>query len=183
VVVREATPAEALELALIENIHRKDLNPIEEAMAFQRLLENSGTTQEVLAKRLGKDRTTITNQLRLLNLPVAIQRDVIDGRLSAGHARVLAGVKSAVEQKVLWGAAVKKGLSVRQLEALAKRKGGPKGPRGRAETVDHYLQSVVDELKRSLGTKVAIQKRGKEGHIVIYFYSEEELDRLLERLG
>ena len=101
VVVRETTPMESLELALIENIHRKDLNPIEEALAYSRWLEDSQTTQEILAKKLGKDRSTITNMLRLLGLPKTIQKDLIEERLTMGHARVLAGLKSPYEQKTI----------------------------------------------------------------------------------
>jgi len=183
VVVREATPTESLELALIENIHRKDLNPIEEAFAYKRLLEEMGATQDSLAKRLGKDRSSIANLLRLLNLPVSIQKDVIDGRLHMGHARVLAGIKNHEEQKVLRDMAIKKGLSVRQLEALARKRSTPPRSVNRGAEVDYYFQSLADTLKRSLGTKVDIKKRGKEGRIIVYFYSDEELDRLLERLG
>ena len=182
VVVREATLTEALELALIENIHRKDLNPIEEALAYKRLLEETGATQDTVAKRLGKDRSTITNMLRLLKLPASIQKDVIDGRLSMGHARVLAGLKNRKEQKVLRYAVLNKGLSVRQLEALVKKKGSPALSGKRESKPDYYMQSLADNLKRSLGTKVDIRKRGKEGRIVIYFYSDDELERLLDLL-
>jgi ParB family chromosome partitioning protein len=183
VVVREATPTEALELALVENIHRKDLNPIEEAVAYKRLLEETGATQDSLAKRLGKDRSSIANLLRLLSLPVSIQKDVIDGRLHMGHARVLAGIKSRQEQRALRDMVIKKGLSVRQLESLARKGGAPSRSGKRGAEPDYYLQSLADALKRSLGTKVDIKKQGRKGRIIVYFYSEEELDRLLERLG
>ncbi len=183
VVVREATPSESLELALIENIHRKDLNPIEEAVAYGKLLEETGVTQDVLAKRLGKDRSSITNFLRLLKLPVQIQQDVIDGRLSMGHARVLAGVKNSEEQWSLRNAIIKRELSVRQSEALAKRGKGPTNTREKGSAKDPYLRSLEDNLKRSLGTKVEIKKRGKKGTVVVHFYSNDELDRLLELFG
>lgn len=183
VVVREVTPTESLELALIENIHRKDLNPIEEAVAYGKLLEETGITQDVLAKRLGKDRSSITNFLRLLKLPVQIQQDVIDGRLSMGHARVLAGVKNSEEQWTLRNAIIKRGLSVRQSEALAKRGKGSTNTREKESTKDPYLRSLEDNLKRSLGTKVEIKKRGSKGSLVVHFYSDDELDRLLELLG
>lgn len=183
VVVRETTPVQSLELALIENIHRKDLNPIEEAMAYNRLLEDTGATQESLAARIGKDRATIANTLRLLKLPGSIQKDLMDGRISMGHARVLAGLKDALEQKAMRDEIIRKDLSVRQAEALVKKRSrsgaGKIGERAR----DPYLQSLADSLKSSLGTKVEIRKRGKQGSILIYFYSEEELDRLLEVLG
>lgn len=183
VVVREASPTESLELALIENIHRKDLNPIEEAFAYKRLLEDTGFTQDQVAKRLGKDRTTVTNLLRLLKLPALVQKDVVNGRLSMGHARVLAGLESSEEQKELRNVVINKGLSVRQLEVLAKKRGGlAKSRKKRDFGHDYYLQSLVDNLKRSLGTKVEIKKHGKKGRIEVYFYSDEELDRLLELL-
>ncbi len=182
VVVREATPTESLELALVENIHRKDLNPIEEASAYRRLLDETGVTQESVARRLGKDRSTITNLLRLLNLPLFIQRDLIDGRLSVGHARVLAGLKSTEEQKALRNTVIKEGLSVRQLEALFNKKSPTRSSKGRRSEEDYYMESLAEELKRSLGTKVELKKRGKEGRIVLYFYSDQELARLLEIL-
>jgi ParB family chromosome partitioning protein len=183
VVVREATPTESLELAIIENIHRKDLNPIEEAAAYSRLLDQTGDTQETLAKRVGKDRSTVTNLLRLLKLPVFIQQDLIDGRLSMGHARVLAGLKDIDEQKQLRDLVVKRALSVRQLETLVNRRdvAGP-SPSQQPER-DFYFESLENTLKRSLGTKVEITRKGRQGRIVIHFYSDEELDRLLERLG
>lgn len=182
-VVRETTPAQSLELALIENIHRKDLNPIEEAMAYSRLLENTGATQESLAIRLGKDRATIANTLRLLKLPTSIQKDLMEGRLSMGHARVLAGLKDGLEQKAMRDEIIRKDLSVRQIEALVKKRSRSGSARTRARGKDPYLQSLADSLKNSLGTKVEIRKRGKQGSILIHFYSDEELDRLLEVLG
>lgn len=181
--IREVTPAESMELALIENIHRKDLNPIEEALAYKRLLEETGSTQDSVAKRIGKDRSTITNMLRLLRLPMYVQKDVIDGDLSMGHARVLAGIRSAGDLKILRDSVIRKGLSVRQLEALAKKRTAPARAGKKKQETDYYMQSLKDDLKRSLGTKVDIRKQGKEGRIVIYFYSDEELERLLDLLG
>jgi ParB family chromosome partitioning protein len=183
VVVREVTPTEPLELALIENIHRKDLNAIEEAMAYSRLLEETGATQESLAKRLGKDRSSIANLLRLLKLPRPIQQDVINGRLSMGHARVLAGLNTGGEQGALRDAIIKKGLSVRQAEDLAKKGKAPRAAKRQGAEEDYYLQSLTDQLKRSLGTKVEIRRQGRQGRVVIYFYSDEELDRLVEVMG
>jgi len=180
VVVREATPTEALELALIENIHRTDLNPIEEAAAYHNLLEQTGTTQEELAKRLGKDRSSVTNLLRLLKLPASIQKDVMEGRLSMGHARLLAGFKDGAAQKALRDTIVKKALSVRQAEALAKKGKGPSGTSGKRPSRDPYVQSLEERLKRSLGTKVEIKTRAGKGYITVHFYSDEELDRLID---
>ncbi len=183
VVVRDVTPTESLELALIENIHRSDLNPIEEALAYKRLLEDTGGTQDSVAERVGKDRSTITNMLRLLKLPAFAQKDVIEGLLSMGHARVLAGVKNGNDLKKLRNAVVNKGLSVRQLEALAKQKTAPTGSRKKESEADYYMQSLADNLRQSLGTKVDIRKKGKKGSIVISFYSDEELERLLDLLA
>ena len=182
VVVRETTPVESLEIALIENIHRKDLNPIEEAMAYHRLLEDTEASQETLGKRLGKDRTTITNMVRLLKLPKIIQQDLVEDRLTMGHARVLVGLKSREEQLALREAILKKSLSVRQVEALARRRQGGRPAAAGGAAKDAYIRSLAENLKRSLGTKVEIARRGKQGRITIFFYSDEELDGLLERL-
>ena len=179
VVVKETTPLESLELALIENIHRKDLNSI----AYKRWLENSKTTQEILAQRVGKERSTIANLLRLLNLPLDIQKDIIDNILTMGHARVLAGLKSPGDQKRFRDIIVKKQLTVRQTENLIKKensKGAPKKEKGEEE---YYIESLAEGLKRSLGTKVEIKRRGKKGQINIFFYSNDELERLLELLS
>ena len=183
VVVRETTPAEALELALIENIHRKDLNPIEEAQAYQRLLDTTKATQDILAKNLGRDRSTITNMLRLLNLPQAIQQDLIDEKLSMGQARVLAGIKDLEQQERLRERILKEALTVRQLEALLRRERAGKVTLKKKEEKDPYIQSLADELKRSLGTKVEIIRRGRKGTIVLHFYSDDELGRLLDLLA
>jgi ParB family transcriptional regulator, chromosome partitioning protein len=183
VVVRETSPVESLEIALIENIHRKDLNPVEEATAYQRLMEDTAISQETLGKRLGKDRTTITNMLRLLKLPGIIQQDLVEDRITIGHARVLAGMKSAEEQLALREAILKKGLSVRQVEALAKKGQGGRSAGKTGLPRDAYIRSLAETLKRSLGTKVEIARRGKQGRITIFFFSDDELDRLLDRLS
>jgi ParB family chromosome partitioning protein len=183
VVVREAMPIEFLELALIENIHRKDLNPIEEARAYERWLEDTKTTQDALAKRLGKERSTITNMLRLLKLPPLIQKDLLEDRLSMGHARALAGLKSAEEQRAMRDLILKRSLSVRQLEEIVKKRGRAPRKGNEKEEKDHYFRSLIENLRRTLGTKVDIKRQGKQGSIVIYFYSDGELDRLLELLS
>jgi ParB family chromosome partitioning protein len=182
VVVRETTPIESLELALVENIHRKDLNPIEEAAAYRKWMEDGHMTQGALAKALGRERSTITNLLRLLKLPSPIQQDLIDGRLSTGHGRVLAGIKDPREQMRLRNVITKNDLSVRQAEALAQKKRGPARTQSKPSEREAYLQSLAEDLKRSLGTKVAISKKGRGGRITIFYYSDDELGRLLDRL-
>ncbi|MBW2095521.1 MAG: ParB/RepB/Spo0J family partition protein [Deltaproteobacteria bacterium] len=183
VVVREATPVESLELALIENIHRKDLNPIEEAIAYRKLIEDMGVTQEVLAKRLGKERSTVANLLRLLKLPLQIQQDLIDGHITMGHARVLAGIKNPGDQQAFRRRILKDGLSVRQLENVVKHRYGKRKGDGKKREVDSFFETLENDLKRSLGTKVSVKRKGREGKIVIYFYSDDELERLMERLS
>lgn len=183
VVIRETSPIESLELALIENIHRKDLNPLEEAQAYKRWLEDTKETQESLAQKVGKERSTITNMLRLLTLPDFIQKDLIDDRLTMGHARVLAGLKSKADQREVRDLILKKNLSVRQTEDLLQRQSVRPKRRGGPSEQEYYLRSLADGLKKTLGTKVEIKKRGKRGHITIHFYSDDELDRLLELLS
>lgn len=178
VIVKEATEPEHLELALIENLHRKDLNPLEEAEAYQRLLQLTGETQEDLAKRIGKDRSTIANALRILRLPKEIQSYVLEGKLTMGHARVLVGIQDLKRQKELAKEAVEKDLSVRQLEKLAKK--AQKRPK--ESKVDAALLSVIDHIKTALATKVELKPSKKGGRIVLHYASQEELQRILELL-
>lgn len=182
VVVRETTPIESLELALIENIHRKDLNPIEEAMAYQRLLEDAKTTQEEIARRVGKERSTVSNMLRLLKLPLIIREDLVRGNMTTGHARVLAGLQSQEEQIHLRDLIIKKRLSVRQTEQLLSRAERTRTVKQKTDE-EYYLQSLADGLKKSLGTRVEIKRSGKSGSINIHFSSDDELERLLDRLS
>lgn len=180
--IRDVSPSEALELALTENIQRQDLNPIEEAFAYQELVHRFDLTQEALSKRIGKNRSTIANFLRLLKLPAVIQQDLIDGRLTTGHARVLVSIDSPAAQRVMRDLIVKKSLSVRQTEALTKKAGAPKKSKGLKDEIDTYLESLAKDLQNSLGTKVAIKRKGKRGKIIIEFYSDEDLGRLVDRL-
>lgn len=180
--IRDASPAEALELALIENIQRKDLNPIEEASAYQELMKNFNLTQEALSKRIGKDRSTIANFLRLLRLPAMIQQDLIDDQLTTGHARVLVSIESPLTQKEIRDLIIKKSLSVRQTEALVKKALSPKRLKRQKDEIDHYIESLAKDLQKSLGTKVAIKRKGDKGKIIIEFYSDDDLGRLVDRL-
>ena len=181
--VRDVSPSEALELALIENLQRKDLNPIEEASAYQELMQRFNLTQEALSTRIGRDRSTIANLLRLLRLPQTFQQDLIDNQLTTGHARVLVSIESPLAQRTLRDLIIKKALSVRQTESLAKKLQAQPKPKVQGIEGDHYITSLARDLQRSLGTKVIITKRGDRGRIIIEFYSDEELGRLIDRLS
>lgn len=181
VVIRDVSEAEAFELALVENIHRADLNPIEEAEAYQRLLEEHGHTQEQLAARLGKDRSTIANALRLLKLPAATQRAVRAGSLSPGHARALLPLQRAAPIDKAMRQVVSRGLSVRQTEALVRKLSQPEPPRPRAPSPNE--RDLQERISRSLKTRVRLVTGTKgRGRIEISYSSLDELDRLLEVL-
>lgn len=178
-VVREADDRQATELSLVENIQREDLNAIEQAEAYRRLMDEFGLSQEDIAARTGKDRTTISNFLRLLNLPKIIQEEVMEGRLTAGHARALLALSSQKAQLDLCKKIKAKGLSVRQAETLA-RQPERKGPSPRPK--DIFLSEAEGALRRRLGTKVRIQGSAKRGKIEINYFTGEELEGLLSLL-
>lgn len=183
VVIKSVDDKEALVLALVENIQREELNAIEEAHAFQRLVEEFNFTQDVVAQSVGKDRSTISNALRLLKLPAEIQRAVSDDTLSMGHARALLGIDDAYTQKKLFEHTAKKGLSVRELENLIKseaNKAGKKRKSISSQQKDVYLISVEEDLQKTLGTKVRILAQKKRGKIVIEYYSNADLERITE---
>ncbi len=179
IIVKDVSPAEVLELALIENIQREDLNPLEEAEAYERLSQEFGLTQEELATRVGKERSTVANFLRLLKLPDYVKKDIWAEKLSMGHARALAGIQSPERERAIRDMIIKKGLSVRETEALVQRL---KKPRRRTHKVqqDTHTVSIAEDMMRHLGTKVRILRRGKRGKIEIDFYSEQDLERLVE---
>lgn len=182
-IVREVSDQEALVLALIENIQREELNPIEEAEAYKKLIEEFRYTQDMVAESVGKDRSTITNLLRLLKLPAEIQQSVYDGGLSVGHARALLGVEFPGEQKRFFDLVVKKGLSVRELEELVRPGAKDRARRVKPrETRDYELVALEDQLQNALGTKVSIQSRKKKGKIVIEYYSLDDLDRIIAKI-
>ncbi len=175
---------ERLELALIENLQRENLNPIEEAKGLQRLAHEFGLTQDEIAKRVGKERSTVTNLLRLLQLPSTVQEMLSVGVLSAGHARALLMLEKGRRQEVMAQRIEKEGLSVRKVEALVRAMAnGPKARRV-ADRVsgNTNLRHIADELQRTLGTRVEINSKGKGGEIRIKFFSSEELARLSDRL-
>jgi ParB family chromosome partitioning protein len=181
-VIRQLADREQLELALVENVQREDLNPIEEANAFRQLHEEFGLTQDEIARQVGRARTTITNTLRLLELDEGVQAAVADGRLSEGHARALVGLP-AIQQLHLVAAIVESGLSVRQAEELARRLREPRPATDKAERrVDPDLERVEEDLRNALGTKVSVARGRKGGRIVIEYYNDEDLGRLYDRL-
>jgi len=179
--IKEATKRELLEMALIENIQREDLNPLEAAEAYKRLQDEFKLTQEDLAKRVGKERSTVTNFLRLLGLPKEIKQELATGTLSMGHAKALLSLERVRDQMQAAFMIVKKGLSVREAEALAARLKNP--PKEKRARLSHELKSVEEKLKKALGTKVSITARSKGGRIVIEFYSAEELDRIIDAIS
>ncbi len=178
--VKEATKRELLEMALIENIQREDLNPLEAAEAYKRLQDEFKLTQEDLAKRVGKERSTVTNFLRLLGLPKEVKQDLATGALSMGHAKALLSLERVRDQVQAGLIIVKKGLSVREAEAFASRLKNPQ--KEKKPRQNHELKSVEEKLKKALGTKVSIAAKAKGGRIVIDYYSAEELDRILEKI-
>jgi ParB family chromosome partitioning protein len=181
VVVREASPAQAFEMALVENVQRADLNPIEEAEAYRRLSEEYGYTQEQLAERVGKDRTTITNALRLLKLPPTVRSLVSDGELSMGHARALLGLENADVIDLCARKVVGKALSVRATEELVRRERIGPVAKPAASEKSTSVKDLEQRLTRKLGTRVQLHDRGgdKGGRIEIPYSSLDELDRLL----
>lgn len=180
-VIREATDAESLELALVENLLRENLNPLEEAEAYQRLLADFSWTQEELAERVGKDRSSIANTLRLLKLPELIQADLRSGRLTMGHARALLALDTAADQLKLREEILAHSWSVRRTEEGVKRTasiGARRPPRRSAE-----LTALEDTLREKLATRVRLVGNERQGRIEIVYTSREDLDRLLELIA
>jgi ParB family chromosome partitioning protein len=185
-IVREATPAKAFEMALIENVQRDDLNPIEEAEAYRRLSDEHGLTQEQLAERVGKDRTTITNALRLLKLPPPVRALVTDGTLSMGHARALLGLEDPVLIEAFARKVAAKSLSVRATEELVRRERAPSRPAAAGDRPKPAsVRDLEERLTRTLGARVRVHDRGgqKGGRIEIVYANLDDLDRLLDRLA
>ena len=185
--VRSLSDSQSLEIALIENLQREDLNPLEEARAYQAMIELMNLTQEQVAERLGVSRPAISNALRLLNLPEAVLARVATGVLSAGHARALVGlaepVASALAQRV-----ADEELTVRQLEAIVREltdgeASSPTDERPPQRVVDPDVEAVERQLRAALGTEVKLQRKRRGGQLVIRYFSAEELDRLIELLA
>lgn len=186
VVIKDVSEDFALEMALIENIQREDLNPIEEADAYRNLIETFDLSQEEVAKRVGKERSTVANALRLLRLPAAVRNLVIEAKLSMGQARALLSLDDAAQITAAAHEVMKKQMTVREAETLVKRlKSDVTTPARNPKTEEKNLEllHLAAELKRSLGTQVKIVPKGRGGKVEISYYSAADLDRLLEVLG
>ncbi len=170
-----------LEVALIENIQRRELNAIEEARAYDRLIKTFNLTQDQVAQKVGKSRPAVTNTLRLLNLPVEVQRAVIDGRITEGHARAILGVSEPEKQLALFKAIIDQNLNVRQVEAKARELSLKR--QMDAAAPDPKLMAIESELRTRLGTQVKVQRQGKGGKITIEFFSDEELQDIIEKMA
>jgi ParB family chromosome partitioning protein len=182
-IIRQLADSDQLELALVENVQREDLNPIETANAYRQLLDHFGFTQERLAQRVGRARPTIANTLRLLDLEPSVQEAIASAAISEGHGRAL-GPLPPEHQRRLLSTVVDQGLSVRQTEELVRRlrEPGPASPATPPARRDPDRERLEEDLRRALGTKVSLSRRRRGGRIVIEYYSSEELERLYERL-
>jgi ParB family chromosome partitioning protein len=183
VLVKEATPQETLELALVENLQRADLNPLEEANAYRQLVEEFGLSQEKVAERVGRSRVSVTNALRLLGLPDEAKDALLENRITGGHARALLGLKELPLQLRVLRAIEKQSLSVRQTEELVRRLAAATPPHKRTTTRQTpETQALEDRFRKSLGTKVSLYRSKRGGRLVIHFFSEEELQALYDRI-
>lgn len=191
-IVRTLSDVEALELALIENIQREDLSPLEEAETYRRLMDEFHMTQEQVAKRVGKSRSTVANSLRLLDLDPELRDEIQRGALTAGHAKALLSVTSKAERLSLAQKVIDEGLSVRAIETLVAQKRDTTKPKSRAtggagrdmsRRSDPFIADLTDRLQQSLGTKVRLVTQGQRGRIEIDYYSRDELERIVELLG
>ena len=180
-IIRKVNDEQKLEIALVENIQRDSLNPIEEAYAYQSLSKLFDLTQEKISQKTGKSRTAIANTLRLLSLPIEIQKGLIAGKISEGHGRVILSLSFSEKQRALYQEIIRLNLTVRQAEEKARKLSDPISIK-RIKKIDPDIKEKEETLSQSLGTKVFIQKFSKGGKIVISFYSREELESLIDRL-
>jgi ParB family chromosome partitioning protein len=183
VVLKEATPREVLELALVENIQRADLNALEEAQAYRRLGEEFGLAQSEIAARVGKSRTAVANSLRLLGLSDEMKASLAGGEITPGHARALLGLHTPRERHQAWRRVVQRGLSVRETEELVRSWPGAARQARPAPRRDPEIEALEERLRSALGTKVRLARGRRGGRITVYFYSDEELESLLDRLA
>jgi ParB family transcriptional regulator, chromosome partitioning protein len=182
-IIRQLADRDQLELALVENLQREDLGPLEEAHAFRSLVDDFGMSQEDIAARVGRARSTVANTLRLLDLDRSVQAALTDGSISEGHARALGGLATDQQSRVV-GTVVEQQLSVRQTEELVRRLREPRRIAAAAATprLEPELERVEEDLRRALGTKVTLARSRRGGRIVIEYYSDEELTQLYDRL-
>jgi len=184
VLMKRVNDDKLLEMAIVENIQREDLNPIEEAEAYHRLITQLKLTQDQASARVGKSRSAVANFLRLRQLPDQIKAGITDGTLSMGHARALLGAETSTQQLAAWRSVVSKKLSVRETEALIRRlkaeKRKPRVSENRSEQI--HLSRLAEDLSRHFGTKIMIKKHGQKGKVEIEFYGNDDLDRLVHRL-
>jgi ParB family chromosome partitioning protein len=180
VLVRDAEENEKLELAIIENVQRHDLDPIEEAKAYARLMDEFGLTQEGTAKKMGKSRSAVANLLRLLTLPVEIQRAISEDKITEGHAKALLSIENPEKQRALFEMIVKTGMTVRETESKAREVSVRPHVR-RIASLSPELAEKADRLSSALGTKVAVKPAGKGGRIVVEYYSDEEFEHIVSR--
>jgi len=178
--VKDWSEHKALEIALIENIQREDLNPIEEATAYKLILDRDRITQEELSKRIGKSRSYIANMIRLLDLPGKVQEFVSRGTISVGQAKAVLSLPDDAAREALVGKIMKQGLTVRDVERLTKRSDVPRGTSRRAK--DPHIEEIEERLRSRLGTKVAVDYRGGRGWLKIEFYSKDDLERILDEI-
>jgi ParB family chromosome partitioning protein len=182
VIIKDVSDREVLELALVENLQREDLNPLEEAAAYEQLIEDFGLTHEEISKRIGKERSTITNQLRLLKLPDEVKQSLIRGEITSGHARAILSLQSYSKSKEVLESIKREKLSVRKTEKLVQRLSEEREQIVKLHDVDPYIDHLTDELKKTLGTQVKIIDKGGKGRIEVEYYSKDELERLIEIL-
>jgi ParB family chromosome partitioning protein len=182
VITRDASSQELLEIALIENVQRADLNSMEEAEAYRQLVEEFGLSHEAVAKRVGKNRVTVTNTLRLLGLAETVKQALVDGKLTEGHARALLALSTQKAQASVLQTVLNLSLSVRQTEELVRKLAGQKLIKVKKPGRSADVHDVEKRLQNSLGTKVALKHGKKGGTVTIYYYSDEELDSLLGKL-
>lgn len=180
VVVREAKEKEKLELAIVENVQRHDLNAIEEARAYQKLMDDYQMTQDEVALKMGKSRSLVANKIRLLGLPIEIQKAIIAGQITEGHAKAILALTNPEKQRALFDLIIKNGMTVRQVEEKTKE---DVSVRAHKRSVDPHIKEAEEKLMGSLGTKVKLQKTEKGGRIVIECFSAEELDNLVNKLA
>jgi ParB family chromosome partitioning protein len=184
-IIREVSDAQALEIAIIENIHRQDLNPIEEAAAYSRLAEEFALTQEMIAKKVGKSRTVVANTLRLLKLSRNVKENLISGKISMGHARALLGLDNPEQIEVLRQEILKQDLTVRQIESRVTnlKKLSSTKPVSLGSKKNIFIKDLEKQLQSRLGTKVDITPTKKGGKLIVTYYSDDDLDRIQELIG